>query len=177
MIQVPGGESAGAKEESAAGGRGGDHLQVWPPAAAVPGCPQTGDCVPLQCLQVREQANEELESLTWNVFRYYEPSPATGPCFVAVRRDRCRVVVTRPAQEAENLLMWWNSSEFARRGRCRGCGTSLVMDFQWFEPNTVWLIRPSWTKVSFSFPHFSIFFLSSQQQFHFHRYQVERKFW
>ena len=98
-------------------------------------------------------------SLIWNVFRYYEPSPATGPCFVAVRRDRCRVVVTRPAQEAENLLLWWNSSEFARRGRCRECGTSLVMDFQWFEPNTVWLIRPSWTKVSFSFSHFFIFCL------------------
>ena len=61
MIQVPGGEGAGAEEEGAAGGRGGDLLQVWPPAAAVPGCPQTGYCVPLQCLQVREQATAELE--------------------------------------------------------------------------------------------------------------------
>ena len=35
-----------------------------------------------------------------------------------------------------------------RRARCAVCSTSLVMDYEWFEPNTIWLVRPTWTKVS-----------------------------
>ena len=28
------------------------------------------------------------------------------------------------------------------------CDTSLIMDYEWFEPNTIWLGRPTWIKVS-----------------------------
>lgn len=73
---------------------------------------------------------------------------APAPSFAAVRRDQCRVVVTRTPVTPGTPLVWRHSSEFARRGRCRECDTSLVMDYEWFEPNTIWPVRPSWVKVS-----------------------------
>ena len=73
---------------------------------------------------------------------------APAPSFAAVRRDQCRVVVTRTPVTPGSPLVWRHSSEFARRGRCRECDTSMVMDYEWFEPNTIWPVRPSWVKVS-----------------------------
>ena len=35
-----------------------------------------------------------------------------------------------------------------RRARCAACDTSLIMDYEWFEPNTIWLVRPTWIKVN-----------------------------
>ena len=72
---------------------------------------------------------------------------APAPSFAAVRRDQCRVVVTRSTDNPGSPLVWRSSSKVARRGWCRECSTSLVMDYEWLEPNTVWLVRPSWVKV------------------------------
>jgi|AACY02.10.fsa_nt_gi hypothetical protein len=67
---------------------------------------------------------------------------APAPSFCAVPRAKCRLVTTR-----EKIFTFRNSSDFARRGRCELCSTALVMDYEWFEPNTVWLVRPVWQKV------------------------------
>ena len=82
-----------------------------------------------------------------SVCRYDEALPlqtdnAAAPSFAAVMRNKCVVRVRGSA-----AVEWRQSSEFARRGRCGECQTSLVMDYEWFEPNTVWLVRPTWKQV------------------------------
>jgi len=71
---------------------------------------------------------------------------APAPSFAAVRREKCKVYLTREWTGPDPPLVWRQSSEFARRARCVVCSTSLVMDYEWFEPNTIWLVRPTWTK-------------------------------
>ena len=46
--------------------------------------------------------------------------------------------------ESHPTLIFRNSSEIARRGACSLCDTSLLMDYEWFEPNTLWLVNPVW---------------------------------
>ena len=46
------------------------------------------------------------------------------------------------------LLELSGDTIIVRRARCAVCNTSLVMDYEWFEPNTIWLVRPTWMKVS-----------------------------
>ena len=48
------------------------------------------------------------------------------------------------ACETQPTLIFRNSSEIARRGSCSVCDTSLLMDYEWFEPNTLWLVNPVW---------------------------------
>mmetsp|Transcript_20343 Transcript_20343/g.37746 ORF Transcript_20343/g.37746 Transcript_20343/m.37746 type:complete len:302 (+) Transcript_20343:28-933(+) len=44
--------------------------------------------------------------------------------------------------ESDNIA-WTTSSFFSRRGRCAHCNSVLMMDYEYFEPNTVWLGNPS----------------------------------
>ena len=44
-------------------------------------------------------------------------------------------------------MVFRDSSEMARRGKCKLCGTFLVLDYEWFEPHTVCLVRPLWREV------------------------------
>ena len=41
-------------------------------------------------------------------------------------------------------MVFRESSALARRGKCALCGTFLVLDYEWFEPHTVCLVRPVW---------------------------------
>jgi len=66
---------------------------------------------------------------------------APAPSFAAVRRETCLMTV-----DGEAKLIWRESSEFARRARCSICDTSLIMDYEWLEPSTIWLVRPTWKK-------------------------------
>jgi len=50
-----------------------------------------------------------------------------------------RVVSGSSAAESQEALMWEQSSQLARRGNCKVCLTPLLMDYEWFEPNTIWL--------------------------------------
>ena len=91
---------------------------------------------------------------------------APAPSFCAVPRASCRLVGLGLGNETGNIFTFRNSSDFARRGRCKVsfttqtrpcsphyticlqlCSTALVMDYEWFEPNTVWLVRPVWQEV------------------------------
>ena len=85
-----------------------------------------------------------------SVCRYDEALPlgvdnAPAPSFSAVRRAKCHLEVD-PAlvRDPDNILVYRNSSDFARRGRCVLCNTPLVMDYEWFEPETIWLQNPQW---------------------------------
>merc|ERR1712142_618762 len=85
-----------------------------------------------------------------SVCRYDEAYPlqadnAPAPSFAAVRREACYLDVD-PAlvKDPNNILVYRNSSDFARRGRCSLCETALVMDYEWFEPETIWLTNPKW---------------------------------
>eukprot|EP00966_Prymnesium_polylepis_P005543 127056-Prymnesium_polylepis.2 len=50
-------------------------------------------------------------------------------------RDACVLGGTK----GRVALVWQRTSEFVRRGRCGECGTALLYDNEWFEPNTLWL--------------------------------------
>ena len=52
-----------------------------------------------------------------------------------------------PGKKAGDLLVFRESSQMARRGKCGLCGTFLVLDYEWFEPHTVCLVRPVWREV------------------------------
>ena len=72
---------------------------------------------------------------------------APAPFFAAVKRSNCRLEITN--SDANNggnkpILVYRNSSDFARRGMCSICQTYLIMDYEWFEPSTVWLQKPVW---------------------------------
>ena len=58
------------------------------------------------------------------------------------------LLLVPPGEKAEELLVFRESSEMARRGKCKLCGTFLVLDYEWFEPHTVCLVRPVWREVS-----------------------------
>ena len=90
---------------------------------------------------------------------------APAPFFAAVKRSSCRIEVdalkaTKSHYKNEKqIFIYRNSSDFARRGMCGLCQTYLIMDYEWFEPETVWLQKPVWTnpineeevKVEFAF--------------------------
>ena len=42
------------------------------------------------------------------------------------------------------------------------CDTSLVMDYEWFEPSTVWLVRPVWQVTAPSLLSHSLTFIFHQ---------------
>ena len=87
---------------------------------------------------------------------------APAPFFAAVKRSSCRMEInlelSKNYKDAK-LLVFRNSSDFARRGMCGICASYLVMDYEWFEPETIWLQNPVWTnpendedvKVEFAF--------------------------
>ena len=72
---------------------------------------------------------------------------APAPFFAAVKRSKCRLeIITSVAKHdgKKPKLEYRNSSDFARRGMCSICQTYLIMDYEWFEPSTVWLQKPVW---------------------------------
>jgi len=69
---------------------------------------------------------------------------APAPSFAAVRRSSCRMEINMDIAKEEDVLVFRNSSDFARRGRCVLCNSPLLMDYEWFEPETVWLTNPQW---------------------------------
>ena len=103
------------------------------------------------CKLVCEDAPRLITVCHCSVCRYDEALPlgtknAPAPSFAAVKRSKCRMEVnTDDAKDPANILVYRNSSDFARRGRCGLCNTSLVMDYEWFEPETIWLVNPQWT--------------------------------
>lgn len=56
----------------------------------------------------------------------------------AVNRHSCFITGSEDANVA-----WTDSSFFSRRARCVHCDSVLMMDYEYFEPNTVWLGNPS----------------------------------
>lgn len=80
--------------------------------------------------------------------------------FAAVKRASCRLEVDDsmlaqdlPPQppiclpDASNstlvgAFVWTDSPVLGRRASCSKCGTPLAMDYQYFEPNTLWLANP-----------------------------------
>ena len=73
---------------------------------------------------------------------------AAAPCFAAVNRSSCRMEINLDSIKGygeDKILVFRNSSDFARRGMCGICKSYLVMDYEWFEPETVWLQNPVWT--------------------------------
>ena len=71
---------------------------------------------------------------------------APAPSFAAVKRSMCRMEVNlnvaKNLTDAKNAIVFRNSSDFARRGMCDLCKSYLVMDYEWFEPQTIWLQNP-----------------------------------
>jgi len=81
-----------------------------------------------------------------SVCRYDEALPtgkdnAKAPYGAAVKRSNCRIEIKKEAK-----LEYRESSDLARRGKCSLCNTFLIMDYEWFEPKTVWLVNPLWIK-------------------------------
>jgi len=80
--------------------------------------------------------------------------------FAAVKRASCRLEVDDSTQaqdlppqpptclpDASNstfvgAFVWTDSPVLGRRASCNICGTPLAMDYQYFEPNTLWLANP-----------------------------------
>merc|ERR1712126_683377 len=110
----------------------------------------TSSCACGACTIVHRGAPRLVTVCHCSVCRYDEALPlgvdnAPAPSFAAVRRSHCHIEVdTTLAKDPENISVYRNSSDFARRGRCRLCNTALVMDYEWFEPETVWLTNPQW---------------------------------
>jgi len=73
---------------------------------------------------------------------------APAPFFAAVKRSNCRLVIdtSKVLENGSKIpeLVYRNSSDFARRGMCSICQTYLIMDYEWFEPSTIWLQKPVW---------------------------------
>ena len=72
---------------------------------------------------------------------------APAPFFAAVKRSKCWLEINTSSLETgkdKPQLVYRNSSDFARRGMCNLCQTYLIMDYEWFEPETVWLQKPIW---------------------------------
>ena len=71
-----------------------------------------------------------------------------APAFGAFCRNDIQIykkkLETSGAESQAATLIFRNSSDIARRGSCSICGTSLLMDYEWFEPNTIWLVNPVW---------------------------------
>ena len=67
-----------------------------------------------------------------------------APSFAAVKRSKCWMEVNEDITERGDVLVFRNSSDFARRGRCDLCNTPLVMDYEWFVPETILLVNPQW---------------------------------
>jgi len=111
----------------------------------------TSKCSCGACQLVCEDAPRMLSVCHCSVCRYDEALPhgadnALAPSFAAVKRSNCKLVVnTEIAKDHRKILVFRNSSKFARRGRCGLCNSTLVMDYEWFEPQTVWLVSPQWT--------------------------------
>ena len=63
--------------------------------------------------------------------------------FVAMPRSACTLTNSdnhRNGKEALPPFVWTRTSDLIRRGRCAECGTQLVQDMPWQEPDTVWLV-------------------------------------
>ena len=70
-----------------------------------------------------------------------------APAFGAFCRNDIQIYkkkLEKGGAESQATLIFRNSSDIARRGSCSICGTSLLMDYEWFEPNTIWLVNPVW---------------------------------
>lgn len=68
--------------------------------------------------------------------------------FAAVKRDACHLVIAPDGENSSSLapVSWAESSDVARRLRCNNCSSTLVMDYEHFEPNTIWLCNPTLTR-------------------------------
>jgi len=80
--------------------------------------------------------------------------------FAAVKRASCRLEVDESTVEHDmysqqpaclpdarssasvGAFVWTDSSVLGRRACCRACGTPLAMDYEYLEPNTLWLANP-----------------------------------
>ena len=56
------------------------------------------------------------------------------------------------------------------------CSTALVMDYEWFEPNTVWLVRPVWQEVCSDGPFKNYIFISIPKTEDCEKLEVEHMF-
>jgi hypothetical protein len=74
-----------------------------------------------------------------SVCRYHNGGTANP--WKAVDRNSCFILGSCDS-ENENVA-WTDSSFFSRRARCVHCNSVLMMDYEFFEPNTVWLGNPS----------------------------------
>ena len=74
---------------------------------------------------------------------------APAPCFAAVKRSSCHLIINSGAlgsdtDASKSVFEFQESSYFARRGYCSLCRTYILMDYEWFEPSTLWLQNPVW---------------------------------
>ena len=115
----------------------------------------TSTCQCGACKLIAEDAPRIISVCHCSICRFDEAraigeDDAPAPFFAAVNRSSCRLEINQKSVEDrkdfEEVLVFRNSSDFARRGMCKYCQTYLVMDYEWFEPNTVWLTNPVWQR-------------------------------
>lgn len=104
------------------------------------------------CKIISNDVPREISVCHCSVCRYDEALPlgkkdATAPCFAAVKRSSCWIKFNLDEVDGDQkeTFTFRNSSYIARRGRCALCNTALVMDYEWYEPNTLWLTNPTWS--------------------------------